>query len=187
MVLLATKSWVILLTVRNHTSSQSTVFADHSDAEPRPFPVRRWDHRRADLRRHCRDGDLHRSETAGNQHPNPAGSLLQAAALTMARRASESGNPAALFLDMLAAERGAGKNTLDAYGRDLADLDEYLGEHKRTLARASTDDLRDYLAALAQRGLSAASVARRLSAVRQFYRFLYGESHRGDDPAAILE
>jgi integrase/recombinase XerD len=88
---------------------------------------------------------------------------------------------------MLAAERGAGKNTLDAYGRDLADLEEHLGKRKRTLVRATTEDLRTYLAALAQRGLSAASVARKLSAIRQLYRFLYGEGHRSDDPAAILE
>jgi integrase/recombinase XerD len=105
----------------------------------------------------------------------------------MARRASRSVPQAELFLDMLAAERGAGKNTLDAYGRDLADLEAHLTEHKRTLANATTQDLRNYLAVLARRGLSAASVARRLSAIRQLYRFLYGEGHRGDDPAAILE
>jgi len=105
----------------------------------------------------------------------------------MARRAKQAMNQAALFLDMLAAERGAGKNTLDAYGRDLADLEAHLGDHKRTLANATTDDLRSYLAVLAKRGLSAASVARKLSAIRQLYRFLYGEGHRGDDPAAILE
>lgn len=93
----------------------------------------------------------------------------------------------ALFLDMLAAERGAGKNTLDAYGRDLADLEAHLGSRKRALKAATTDDLRGYLATLTPRGLSSASVARKLSAIRQFYRFLYGEGHRRDDPAAILE
>jgi integrase/recombinase XerD len=103
------------------------------------------------------------------------------------RKRSTSAGQAALFLDMLAAERGAGANTLDAYGRDLADLEAHLGARKRTLANATTDDLRGYLAELAKRGLSAASVARRLSAVRQLYRFLYGEGHRSDDPAAILE
>jgi integrase/recombinase XerD len=105
----------------------------------------------------------------------------------MARRADPSSRHAELFLDMLAAERGAGKNTLDAYGRDLADLDAHLGAHKRTIATAATDDLRGYLAVLAKRGLSAASVARKLSAIRQLYRFLYAEGHRTDDPAAILE
>jgi len=105
----------------------------------------------------------------------------------MARRARDPDRHAALFLDMLAAERGAGKNTLDAYTRDLADLDSYLAARKLTTAQAGTEDLRGYLADLAERGLSAASVARRLSAVRQLYRFLYAEGHRGDDPAAVIE
>jgi integrase/recombinase XerD len=91
-----------------------------------------------------------------------------------------------LFLDMLAAERGAGVNTLSAYRRDLEDFSAHLKRLRRTLARASTDDARHYLAELARRGLAAASVARRLSAIRQLYRFLYAEGHRGDDPAAIL-
>ncbi len=92
-----------------------------------------------------------------------------------------------LFLDMLAAERGAGDNTLAAYGRDLADLAAYLKSARRGIANARTEHLRGYLAALAKRGFAGASVARRLSAVRQLYRFLYAEERRGDDPAAILE
>ena len=92
-----------------------------------------------------------------------------------------------LFLDMLAAERGAGANTLDAYRRDLTDLAAHLGSEGRSLAGAATEDLRGYLAALSERGFKAASVARRLSATRQFYRFLYAEGHRADDPAAVLE
>ena len=91
-----------------------------------------------------------------------------------------------LFLDMLAAERGAGENTLAAYGRDLADFSAHLGA-KRPIATATTDDLRRYLGQLRQRGFAATSVARRLSAIRQLYRFLYAEGHRTDDPAAILE
>jgi integrase/recombinase XerD len=91
----------------------------------------------------------------------------------------------ALFLDMLAAERGAGANTLEAYGRDLADLTEHLGA--RGIAKATTDDLRRYLASLAKRGFKPSSVARRLSALRQLYRFLYAEGKRSDDPAAVLE
>ena len=93
----------------------------------------------------------------------------------------------ALFLDMLAAERGAGANTLAAYGRDLADLTEHLAGGGRGIAKATTDDLREYLAALAKRGFKASSVARRLSALRQLYRFLYAEGKRSDDPAAVLE
>ena len=93
----------------------------------------------------------------------------------------------ALFLDMLAAERGAEKNTLAAYGRDLADFTAYLAGAGRSVATAATDDLRAYLGALARRGLQPATVARRLSAIRQLYRFLYAERQRKDDPAAVLE
>ena len=92
-----------------------------------------------------------------------------------------------LFLDMLAAERGAGKNTLEAYTRDLDDLASYLATRNVTVAAATTADLRAYLGTLAERGFKASSVARRLSAVRQLYRFLYAEGHRGDDPAAVIE
>ncbi len=92
----------------------------------------------------------------------------------------------ALFLDMLAAERGAGKNTLAAYGHDLADFSDCLAG-RRTVATATTDDIRAYLGELAARGMQPATVARRLSAVRQLYRFLYAEGQRKDDPAAVLE
>jgi integrase/recombinase XerD len=92
-----------------------------------------------------------------------------------------------LFLDMLAAERGAASNTLAAYGRDLADLSAWLGARERRIADASTDDLRAHLAAFGKRGFAASSLARRLSAMRQLYRFLYAEGRRGDDPSAIVE
>nr|WP_272943316.1 site-specific tyrosine recombinase XerD [Rhodovulum sp. PH10] len=93
----------------------------------------------------------------------------------------------ALFLDMIAAERGAGKNTLAAYSRDLDDLAGRLGAVGRAILDASTSDLRAYLAGLAARGFKPASVARKLSATRQLYRFLYAEGFRKDDPAAVLE
>src|ERR1700722_17365198 len=92
-----------------------------------------------------------------------------------------------LFLDMLAADRGAGKNTLEAYGRDLDDLAQHLAGAGTTVAAAATADLRAYLAALARRGFKASSVARPLSAVRQLHPFLYAEGHRRDDPAAVIE
>jgi integrase/recombinase XerD len=92
-----------------------------------------------------------------------------------------------LFLDMVAAERGGAANTLNAYSRDLGDLTGYLATRKRTISSAATADLRGYLAALAARGFAASSVARRLSAIRQLYRFLLAEGHRNDDPAAIIE
>ncbi len=92
-----------------------------------------------------------------------------------------------LFLDMVAAERGGAANTLKAYSRDLDDLTGYLATRNRTISSATTADLRGYLAALADRGFAASSAARRLSAIRQLYRFLFAEGHRSDDPAAIID
>jgi integrase/recombinase XerD len=91
-----------------------------------------------------------------------------------------------LFLDMLAAEQGAGPNTLDAYRRDLTDFSEFLGRGGHTFADAETQTLRDYLADLDTRGFKSTSVARRLSAMRHLYRFLLNERIRTEDPAAIL-
>lgn len=85
---------------------------------------------------------------------------------------SESG-PLALFLDMQAVERGASANTLEAYRRDLTDFETFLTGRKRKLAEADTDSIRAYLADLSVRGFKGATVARRLSAIRQFYRFLF--------------
>ena len=92
-----------------------------------------------------------------------------------------------LFLDMLAAERGAARNTLEAYRRDLDDFAIDPSVAKNGIAAATSDDVRSHLARLAKRGLASSSVARRLSAIRQLYRFLYSEGHRADDPAAVLE
>ena len=92
----------------------------------------------------------------------------------------------ALFLDMLAAEQGAGKNTIDAYRRDLEDLSSYLARKKRSFASADTEALRAYLGDLDERGFKSTSVARRLSALRHLFRFLLAERLRDDDPAAIL-
>ena len=105
----------------------------------------------------------------------------------MARRPQADDALIELFLDMLAAERGAGENTLSAYRNDLSDLSAHLRAAGIDIAKASTDDLRGFLASLAERGFKASSLARRLSAVRQLYRFLYAEGKRSDDPAAVLE
>ena len=91
-----------------------------------------------------------------------------------------------LFLDMLAAEQGAGPNTLDAYRRDLTDLSDFLTRVGHAFADAETQTLRDYLADLDTRGFKSSSVARRLSAMRHLFRFLLNERVRGDNPAAIL-
>jgi integrase/recombinase XerD len=91
-----------------------------------------------------------------------------------------------LFLDMLAAEQGAGENTLEAYRRDLTDFSEFLVRHSRGFVGVETQSLRDYLADLGTRGFKSSSVARRLSAIRHLFRFLLNERIRSDDPAAIL-
>jgi integrase/recombinase XerD len=92
-----------------------------------------------------------------------------------------------LYLDMLAAERGAAANTLEAYRRDLQDFSADLAGHGGSIAKANADSIRDYLGRLSDRGFSGATVARRLSAIRQLYRFLYTEGNRKDDPAAAIE
>jgi integrase/recombinase XerD len=91
-----------------------------------------------------------------------------------------------LFLDMLAAEQGAGDNTLQAYRRDLTDLSDYLGRSGQSFIGAATENLRNYLADLDTRGFKSSSVARRLSAIRHLFRFLLNERVRSEDPAAIL-
>ena len=93
----------------------------------------------------------------------------------------------ALFLDMLAAERGARPNTLAAYRKDLEDFGDFAANCGGGISGAGSDDIRAYLGELSRRGLQPSSVARKLSAIRQLYRFLYAEGHRADDPAAILE
>ena len=92
-----------------------------------------------------------------------------------------------LFLDMQAAERGSGENTLAAYRNDLEDLSAHLRASGKSIASATTDSLREFIASLAERGFKSSSLARRLSAVRQLFRFLYAEGKRRDDPAAVLE
>src|SRR6266478_6580606 len=91
-----------------------------------------------------------------------------------------------LFLDMLAAEQGAGDNTLDAYRRDLTDFSGFLAGGGKGFVDVETEALRAYLAKLDGRGFKSSSVARRLSAMRHLFRFLLNERIRSDDPAAIL-
>ena len=91
------------------------------------------------------------------------------------------------FLDMIAAERGAAFNTLEAYRRDLVAYAAGLKSLATTPLLASTGDLRAYLSSLEAAGFKPTSSARRLSAIRQFHRFLVAENARADDPALILE
>lgn len=91
------------------------------------------------------------------------------------------------FLEMMSAERGAAANTLESYERDLQDLHEFAVDAGFSVTDATAEDLRSYLADLAARGFLATSQARRLSSMRQFYRFLYAEGLRSDEPTASLD
>ncbi|NIA71842.1 site-specific tyrosine recombinase XerD [Pelagibius litoralis] len=91
------------------------------------------------------------------------------------------------FLEMLAAERGAAGNTLEAYRRDLESFAGFLRPRRGSLESAGTEDLRAFLSQLARAGMAPRTAARRLSALRQFYRFLVSEGLRGDDPSAGID
>ena len=91
------------------------------------------------------------------------------------------------FLEALASEQGASLNTIDAYRRDLADYEAYLLAKGTDALKADASNVRGFLVARGARKLSAASLARRLSAIRQFHKFLYAEGWRRDDPTPTIE
>ncbi|WP_309645430.1 tyrosine recombinase [Phenylobacterium sp.] len=91
------------------------------------------------------------------------------------------------FLEMMAVERASARNTLTAYGKDLADAQAFLRGRDSDLAAASAENIESYFAALSDRGLSPATASRRRAAVRQFYRFVLGEGWRADDPSRRVE
>ncbi len=91
------------------------------------------------------------------------------------------------FIEMLSAERGASKNTEVAYGADLENLEAFLARRKQKPATADADALRAYLKSLDYLGMTPRTVARRLSVIRQFFRFLLAERVREDDPASTLD
>ena len=88
---------------------------------------------------------------------------------------------------MLAAERGAAANTIEAYRRDLADFAAHLARHGAPLATADGDAVRGYIQGLGAAGLATATTARKLSSLRQFYGFLAAEGMRDDDPTAAID
>jgi integrase/recombinase XerD len=91
------------------------------------------------------------------------------------------------FLEMLLAERGAAHNTWLAYQADLTDFADFAAARGQAAARADAAVLQAYMAGLARAGLSARTAARRLSALRQFHRFLLREGVRADDPTSLLD
>ena len=91
------------------------------------------------------------------------------------------------FLQMMSVERAASPNTIDGYRRDLERLEDFLKRRSKRLENASTDDLRDFIKKLVDSGYAPRTSARRLSTFKQFFKFLYGERIRPDDPAASLD
>ena len=110
----------------------------------------------------------------------PASRNRRQAAATQSRRLEA-------FLEMLAAERGAARLTIAAYRNDLADLAGFLMSRGQSLETADAAALHEYLAAAGSRRLAPRTLARRLSAMRQFYRFQLSEAARADDPTAQLD
>src|SRR6202167_4206138 len=138
--------------------------ASNKNAEPAPLAHSYRDNRRHHLRRSICAGAFRATQAARDQRVDPARQVLQEPLRVpgMIRGTARAKSPAqrsgerliALYLDMLAAERGAGANTLAAYGRDLADFSAYLSAARRSVASAATEDLRAYLGDLARRGMT---------------------------------
>ena len=91
------------------------------------------------------------------------------------------------FIEMLSAERGASRNTTAAYGADLKNLEAFLARRKQKPRSGNIEALRAYLKSLDYVGMTPSTVARRLSVIRQFFRFLQAERLRDDDPASTLD
>ena len=125
-----------------------------------------------------------RSKAATDRREPPPGASTGLAAAAI--RAT-TGRRIEAFLEMLAAERGAARLTLSAYRADLEDLATFLATRGVLLERADAAALRDYLGAMTTRCLAPRTVARRLSAMRQFFRFLISDGGRTDDPTADLD
>jgi integrase/recombinase XerD len=91
------------------------------------------------------------------------------------------------FLEMMTAERGAARNTIVSYARDLEDARAFLKRRKCSFESVDRDVLESYAASLVKAGFSPRTAARRLSSLRQFFHFLYTENLRADNPSALLE
>lgn len=91
------------------------------------------------------------------------------------------------FLDMLSAERGAAQNTLDAYARDLHAASDFFSAFGKSLKNVDRKDVEAFLAGIARDGMAQSTQARKLSSLKQFFRFALSENWRVDDPTAILK
>jgi len=91
------------------------------------------------------------------------------------------------FLEMQSAERGAARNTLDAYRRDLLSFAGFCANAGVAYVAAGPDDIRAYFTSLQAEGLAASTTARRLSALRQLYQFLLAEGIRSDNPTSLID
>ena len=91
------------------------------------------------------------------------------------------------FLEMLVAERGAARKTIEAYAADLAEFATHAEGWRQTVATADADTVQRYMAGMGANGLSARTMARRLSALRQFHRFMLQEGVRSDDPTQHVD
>jgi len=91
------------------------------------------------------------------------------------------------FLEMMSAERGAAQNTLAAYQRDLSAYADFLKAKGAGAGTAKSEHIRNYLASLDAEGIKASSAARKLSAIRQFHNFLYGEGILRENPATAID
>jgi integrase/recombinase XerD len=122
-------------------------------------------------------------DAPGSREPSPGApvEVVGTAISSMTRRRIEA------FLETLAAERGAARLTLSAYRADLEDFAFFLAARGGALEIADTAGLRDYVGAMNARSLAPRTLARRLSAIRQFFRFLISDGSRADDPTVDLD
>ncbi len=91
------------------------------------------------------------------------------------------------FLNMMRSTRNASPNTLSAYRGDLTEFARFAGRRQTTPERANADQVRAYLRALDEKGLAASTAARRLSALKRFYRFVVDMGFRDDDPTSSMD
>ena len=91
------------------------------------------------------------------------------------------------YLEMLSVERGAAENTIESYRRDLARFADFCTSRNKRPEDVDTDIARSYLRDLSSRGMASSTMARQLSSIRQFFRFLYDEGVRSDNPVMVID